>query len=225
MMTQWSAMISFKKKEKRLLELLLRFVDTVGECVDQAQESVIHYLAIGGPPGEELIQNVDTLESEADRLRRKILERLYAGPALPHLRDDVYRVVQLIDHVANAAEACTDFFLGERPQIPEGLKNPFREITLNAFGIYKPLQKGMESLFSPKGSLDEVQRSTKKVCEMESVVDDQESRLTQLIFADPSIDFARRLHLKQCLHQIADVSDRAENAADQLERAALKAAS
>lgn len=218
-----SAMLSFKKKEKRLLELLQRFVDTVAECVERSQETVNHYLTSNEPAPHALNQEVDALESEADRLRRKILERLYTGSTPADLRDDVYHVVQMIDDVANAAEACTDFLLSERPAVPEALKNPLREVTLNSFGVFKPLEKGMESFVSSKGTLEDVRKAVKKVCEMESVVDDQEYRLTNLIFAETSLDFAHRLHLKQCLHHIVDLSDRAENAADQLERAALKA--
>jgi uncharacterized protein Yka (UPF0111/DUF47 family) len=36
------------------------------------------------------------------------------------------------------------------------------------------------------------------------------------------MDFARKLHLKLCLDSIVEVSDRAEDAGDQLELATLK---
>ena len=37
-----------------------------------------------------------------------------------------------------------------------------------------------------------------------------------------SQDFAHQLHLKECLHHIVEVSDRAEDTGDQLELATLK---
>ena len=45
--------------------------------------------------------------------------------------------------------------------------------------------------------------------------------LTKEIFTS-SQDFAHQLHLKHCLDFIAEVSDRAEDAGDQLELATLK---
>jgi uncharacterized protein Yka (UPF0111/DUF47 family) len=45
--------------------------------------------------------------------------------------------------------------------------------------------------------------------------------LTKVIFTS-SEDFAHQHHLKECLNHIVEVSDRAEDAGDQLELATLK---
>ena len=48
-------------------------------------------------------------------------------------------MVESIDKVANAAEACCDFFLNQRPVIPGELKAPFWEATQKSLDTSIPL--------------------------------------------------------------------------------------
>ncbi len=56
---------------------------------------------------------------------------------------------------------------------------------------------------------------------MESDVDKSEWDLTKAIFIS-SLDYSHKIHLRHCLDTIVEVSDRAEDAADQLELTFLK---
>ena len=62
---------------------------------------------------------------------------------------------------------------------------------------------------------------TREIGLQESSVDKLEWDLTKVIFTS-SQDFAHQLHLKECLNHIVEVSDRAEDAGEQLELATLK---
>ena len=61
----------------------------------------------------------------------------------------------------------------------------------------------------------------RKIGIQESRVDKLEWDLTKEIF-NSELDFAHQSHLKLCLDSIVEVSDRAEDAGDQLELATLK---
>jgi uncharacterized protein Yka (UPF0111/DUF47 family) len=52
-------------------------------------------------------------------------------------------------------------------------------------------------------------------------VDKVEWDLTREIFTS-SLDWGHKVHLRLCLHTIVEISDRAEDAADQLELAVIK---
>jgi len=62
---------------------------------------------------------------------------------------------------------------------------------------------------------------SKEVGLMESKIDDLEWALAKKVFIS-DLDFAHKIHLRQCLDRIVEISDRAENAADQLELVTLK---
>ena len=75
--------------------------------------------------------------------------------------------------------------------------------------------------FKGECKIETVREHTKEIGLQESRVDKLEWDLTKEIFTS-SQDFARQLHMKHCLDFIVEVSDRAEDAGDQLELATLK---
>ena len=69
--------------------------------------------------------------------------------------------------------------------------------------------------------IETIRDHTKEIGLQESRVDKLEWDLTKEIF-NSELDFAHQNHLKLCLDSIVEVSDRAEDAGDQLELATLK---
>ncbi|MBW2095790.1 MAG: DUF47 family protein, partial [Deltaproteobacteria bacterium] len=134
----------------------------------------------------------------------------------------VYRLVRSIDSVANAGEACCNFFLNQRPKIPDEMRADFLAVTRESLGIIDPLKLAVVCYFRGECKLDRLRGYSKDVGFQESQVDKEEWDLTKKIFTS-ALDFSHKLHLKLCLDSIVEVSDRAENAADQLELVALKA--
>jgi predicted phosphate transport protein (TIGR00153 family) len=140
---------------------------------------------------------------------------------LPRIREDIYNLVESIDKVCNAAEACCDFFLDQRPEIPEGMKPQFLHMAQESFGILGPLKEGMVNYLERGGKIKVIREKAKQVGIKESDVDKIEWDLTREIFTS-SLDWGHKVHLKLCLDLIVEISDRAEDAADQLELAVIK---
>ena len=210
------------KKEKEVIELVLKHLDTVETCIKTGIETVARYLEGNIQEGKKLARNVSALETEADMVRHQIRDKLYSGAYLPHLREDVYRLVRSIDSVANAGEACCNFLLNQRPKIPDEMKTHFLAVARDSLGIIDPLKLAVVCYFKGECKLDLLRGYSRDVGFQESQVDKEEWDLTKEIFTS-ALPFSQKLHLKLCLDSIVEVSDRAENAADQLELVALKA--
>ena len=140
---------------------------------------------------------------------------------MPLLREDIYKLIESIDKVANAGEACCDFFLNQRPKIPAELKPAFFEVVRESLGIIDNLKLAVLCYFKGECKIETVREHTKEVGMQESRVDKLEWDLTKAILTSP-MDLAHKLHLRLCLESIVEVSDRAEDAGDQLELATLK---
>lgn len=209
------------KKEKEVIALIYKYLEKTNECLSTALDTLKIYLEGDVKKAKALAHQVEELESEADRIRHDIRNKLYSGAYLPLIREDIYKLVESIDKVANAAEASCDFFLNQRPEFPSELKKEFRRAAEESFGIVDPLSEAVICFLKGECSSDTVRAGTKQVGLQESKVDELEWDLTKSIFTS-SIDFARKIHLKSCLDTIVEVSDRAEDAADQLEVAVLK---
>ena len=213
-------MILFKK-EKEVIELILKHLDLAVSSLKTGLETIETYLNDDISGAKLLAREVRQKESDADIIRYNLRDKLYSGAYLPLHREDIYKLIESIDKVANACEACCDFFLNQRPQIPPEMKPAFLEVVIESLGIADHLKLAVLCYFKGECKIDTVREHTKEIGMQESAVDKHEWDLTKVIFTS-DLDFAHQLHLKLCLDKIAEVSDRAEDAGDQLELATLK---
>ena len=210
------------KKEKAVDQLILKHLNLVEDCVQASLKAEELYLQDDVSQAKVHARNSRSLESEADLVRHDIRDKLYSGAYLPLLREDIYKLVESIDKVANAAEACCDFFLNQRPVFPEEMKQLFLAVTRESLGIIGSLKLAVLCYFKGDCKIETVRDHTREIGIQESRVDKLEWDLTKELF-NCQLDFAHQLHLKLCLDSIVEVSDRAEDAGDQLELATLKA--
>ncbi len=211
----------FFKKEKEVIELILKHLELVEDSLKNGIRTIEFYLDDNIGEAKILGRKVRNEESEADIVRYEIRDKLYSGAYLPLLREDIYKLIESIDKVANAGEACCDFFLNQRPVIPDELKPAFVEVVRESLGIIDNLKLAVLCYFKGECKIEVVREHTKEVGMQESRVDKFEWDLTKAILTSP-MDLADKLHLRLCLESIVEISDRAEDAGDQLELATLK---
>ena len=211
----------FFKKEKEVIELILKHLDLVEDSIKTGLRTIELYLDDNISEAKVLGRKVRSEESEADIVRYEIRDKLYSGAYLPLLREDIYKLIESIDKVANAGEACCDFFLNQRPKIPAELKPAFGEVARESLGIIDNLKLAVLCYFKGECKIETVREHTKEVGMQESRVDKLEWDLTKAVLTSP-MDLAHKLHLRLCLESIVEISDRAEDAGDQLELATLK---
>ena len=209
------------KKEKEVIDLIEQHVDKMEACLVTAMDTLDAYLEEDIPKAKKLARQTDTLESEADLIRLQIRDRLYSGAYMPLLREDIYKLVQSIDRVANAAEKCCDTFLNQRPDIPIDLKPTFTKVIRASLGIGQSLKHAVLCYLRGICPVEVSRQHAKEVGLAESNVDHLEWDLTKKIFSS-QLSYGHKVHLRRCLDNIASVSDRAEDSADQLELVSLK---
>lgn len=211
----------FFKKEKKVIELILKHLDLAVDSLKSGIQTIEFYLNDDIGNAKQLAREVRRIESDADLVRYDLRDKLYSGAYLPLLREDIYKLTESIDKVANAGEACCDFFLNQRPRIPDELKSAFIGVVTESLGIVDNLKLAVLCYFKGECKIETIRAHTKEIGLQESRVDKLEWDLTKAIFTSDQ-DFARQLHMKLCLDRIVEVSDRAEDAGDQLELATLK---
>jgi uncharacterized protein len=212
----------FFKKEKEVIELIIKHIIIVEECLSTAITTIETYLKGEKKEAKALAHQVDGIETQADLVRYDIRDKLYLGAYLPRLREDIYRLVESVDEVANSGESCCDFFLNQRPVFPDDLKPHFVNAARESLGIIKPLKDAVLCFLKGECPIEVARQHGKEVGLKESDVDKIEWDLTKLIFTSPVLDHSGKIHLKLCLDSITDVSDKAKDAADQLDLVTLK---
>ena len=214
-------MILFKK-EKEVLDLIEKHADKVEECLVKALCTIEAYINSDIINAKQSAREVDKLETQADLIRHQVRNRLYLGAYMPLLREDVYKLVESFDMVANAAEKCCDTFLNQRPVIPDSLKSDFLTIMSTSTRIIEPLKHTLLCYLKGLCPIDVSRQHAKDVGLIESKVDSLEWDLTKKIFTS-DLRHSHKLHLKICVEHIVDLTDKAEWATDHLELVVLKA--
>ena len=213
-------MIIFKK-EKEVIELIEKHADKVEECLAIATDTLQAYLKNDISKAKKLARQTDNVETQADMIRHEIRDKLYYGAYMPLLREDIYKLVESLDKVANFTEECCDFFLNQRPKIPDEFKSDFSVIIKASLGVGEPLKHSVMCYLKGICPMEVSRQHAKDIGLIESKVDGLEWDLTKKIFSS-DLDYSHKIHLRLCLDRIVEVSDRAEDSADQLELVTLK---
>ncbi len=216
-------MLTFGRRERKVASLMCEYLEAAQSCLEAAKNTLCAYLDGNEEDAVQLTADVGRLETEADTLRHRVRDELFSGAYLPLIREDVYRLVEALDHVPNAVEGCCRFFASQHPQIPEQQREAFREIIIHSLATPGPLFDGVKLYFKRKVEFSDVRGRAEQVDAQESKVDALEFALTSTIFHAEELDFPHRLHLREALRRIVRVSDKAEDAAEVLELASLKA--
>ncbi len=209
------------KKEKQVVKLVLAHIDKTSECLDAVTGAIKDYVSGNRQEMETHSSRINHLETEADRLLREIRELLYSGAYLPLIRGDIHRLMSTVDDIANKAEDCYEFVSVQTPEIPEQCHAEIVAIIDLTEGCFVEFRKALKAFFKPKGELDALRKHTKKVGELESLIDDNEHTLTTQIF-HLELPLSEKLHFQQFITTITRISDVVEDAADELELVSFK---
>jgi predicted phosphate transport protein (TIGR00153 family) len=216
-------MLNLRKKEKKVAALVGDYLDSACECLDTARGALHAYVDGNTDLIEEQFLEVAALESKADDLRRQIRDQLFEGAFMPSVREDVYRMVSVLDDVPNCAEGCCRFFHLQRPDVPAEMREDFNRLIDISYGSFAPACKAVALYFKKKAKLSDVRELCEACEEAETAVDSLELALTERIFQATDADLSRRRQMRIAVKRIADISDLSEDAADAIILAALKA--
>lgn len=202
-------------REGEVKALLLRHLDKVGECVSRTQEVLDDYLAGRLNEAKAGALDVDHLETEADILRRSIIDLLYRGAFLPVYRPDIHDFVEEMDRIGDRAEQTCDFLLGQRPLIPAEFGDVYRQMYAHTRTAFDALHQAVTNFLSTSDQGFIRDRLT-TVGVTESTIDDIEWKYTRQLFSS-DLPLDAKLHLKLFTELFTEISDQIEDAGDHLE--------
>lgn len=209
------------KKEKKVVELALEHAAATAVSLGIMAEAIGAYAAGDDAGLDAAAQTVCSNETAADDLLREIRSLLYSGAYLPTIRGDLYRLLSTSDQITNRTESCLHFVNLRRPAKVSPFAAEFEAILELTVDCYAHLQKALKAFLKPKGEIDDLRESAKRVGEIESVIDGRERALITAIFA-AEFELAEKLHVAELLSRLCRISDQIENAADELELLSLK---
>jgi hypothetical protein len=187
-----------------------KHLDKVEEGIELLDDVIKDYMKSNNY--RELCEKIDSIENQADVLRRGIEKEMYKGGFLPNFRGDLLGIIESVDKVMNKTESVSDIFYYETPYIPEELKDEFIKLSEEVITTYKHLKTAIESIFD---NIDDASEIIKEVEKSEHNADIHEKNIKEIVFK-MNLALSQKLHIKQICENMGDIADRAENTSDRL---------
>jgi len=207
----------FGKKEERIIEFIKNHLDLVERTIESLRDYLNMYFS-DGEKATVIYERIQTLESDADRVRRKMETDMYSGAFLPNFRGDLLGLIESVDKIANKAEFVADLIELQHPVIPDELKDGIlRQIDLS-LETFRMLKRSIEYLFEDLQKAGEYVILTEKREHEEDEV--ERGNIKKLFELD--IERCAKLEIKEIIRSIGDIADKAEDSSDRVEIIILK---
>lgn len=210
----------FNSKSKQLEAEIEGYLDKVATAGLIFNEGVKSFVNGKQNNFEAKYQEITSLESNADEVRRNIKHKLYTYMLIPESRGDVLGLLENLDGIVDICEKVLEQFSIETPEIPEFLKSDFIELAELSSKAVDEVAKGARAFFR---EIAMVSNYVNKVHFYEHEADDVEEQLKRKAFNSDEIKkFSEKVHLRYFAEKIAVVSDVAQSVAERLSVYAIK---
>ncbi|MCP4184277.1 MAG: DUF47 family protein [Hyphomicrobiales bacterium] len=207
------------RRTKELEQKIDGFFDKLSEAAVVYRLAVRVYLKEGmNKEFQRRLDNVNALESEADKLRREIEQQLYTNTLIPDSRGDVLGLIETADQLLSQFEGSLWAFNIEKPDIPEEFRDGFKKLAGMVVKAVDELGLGARAFFR---NPHDVPSYNHKVMLFEREADVISTSLKRSIFGS-DLELSRKLHLREFVEQIDSIADLAEDVADRLAIYAIK---
>lgn len=209
-----------RKKTDELIENIDNYFNSIDSALLVFKDGVRNFLyssqdAFGGN-----LQNMSQLETEATMLRRSIENALYTQTALVRSRGDIMRLLEKLGHIVNILNDSLLQFEIENPFIPSELNQEFIKLTEFAtLAVESTLPAAKAYFREPEAISDKISRvyfykkETKKYAQA----------IKRRVFHEMmTLKLSEKFHLRYFALHIENLSDAAEEVADQLSVMAIK---
>lgn len=207
------------KRTSELEQKIDSFFDKLSETTVVYRLAVRAYLKEGlNEEFQNRLERVNSLESEADTLRRDIEKQLYANTLIPDSRGDVLGLIETMDQLFSLLVGSLWAFSIEQPAIPKEHRVSYRKLTTMVVKAADELALSGRAYFR---NPHDVPAYNHKVMLYEKEADIISTSLKTAIF-NSDLDLAQKLHLRDFVEQIDSVADMSEDIADRLAIYAIK---
>jgi predicted phosphate transport protein (TIGR00153 family) len=189
------------------------FLDQVSQAGLIFQQGITIYLAGDFEKFTAKLDDIADTEHKGDHLRRSIEEHLYSKTLIPESRGDVLELIEQMDSLLDRFKGALWRFEIERPQIDDDFIEDFIELIAHSVETVEAIVRSARAFFT---NITEVANHIHKVHFWETEADKCSTRLLRAIFRKENLHLSHRMLLRDLVHHLDRIADRAEDVADRL---------
>jgi predicted phosphate transport protein (TIGR00153 family) len=213
-------MAVFKRTTKNLILRIDEFLDSIDLGLLVFREAMKSYLEKDFDSFERHLKKVDTLENSADRHQREIENDMITHSVLPQHREEVVKLIDVLDEIIDSVKSSLNEIDIERPEIPVSLNKILLSLAETSANTGEELVPAARAYFRAPYT---VREKLLRVYYFESETDKLALGIKKTIFREMGdLDLAHKNQLRYMINHIENISDLAQKAADMLSGMAIK---
>ncbi len=201
------------KKTKMLEKKVDNFLDLISQGVMVFEMAMTAYVEDNMASFQEKYKRIDSMEHQADELRKDIEVRLYTEALIPDFRGDVLAILENMDNIIDTAKKTITSVDIEKPTIIPAIKKDLLELLRVSKEAAESLVCATRAFFR---NIEAVKDHVHKVKFFEGEADVIADRIKRTIFAQEDLRLSHKNHLRFFISFIERVSDHAEAVAERL---------
>jgi len=206
------------KKTRELEAQIDEYLDCVVEGALIFKQGIYFFLQEDLTELEIRAKELEKKEHQGDQLRRKIETILYEQTLIPESRGDVLGLLESTDTVLNTLSETLMQFVVEKPQLMTEIQQPFKELVEQANSAVEEMVAAIRAYFR---NFTMVRDHITKVQFFEKESDKSAYKIKRIIF-DSTLDLSLKMHMRDFVDKVENISDEAEDVCDRLTIAAIK---
>ncbi len=192
-----------------------KLTDEVNDCMSCSFQAMLTYIDEGETEKvRELNKNVHKSESQADSIRRDILNNIIEGSLMPSTRVDMLNLLEAIDDIADHTEDMLDEIIFLHLDFCCLDEEKLKEMTELIEEQYSKMEKGIKVLFE---DMNQSLVYAGELEELESKVDGIEEEITRSAGKLDHISPGEKLAQRSLIKKVSDTADIIENVGDNME--------
>ena len=207
------------KKNQMLLDRLEEYLKVAQEALDEFLEAFKYLMKNDiDEHFDVLARQTHSKESNADDLRRKIEQEMYAKSLLPESRRDLLEIIEQLDRLPNRAESILNMFLTQQTILIDAIKPDMLELLDLSCTTVTYTIDATRDCFYMTGRMKELARL---IDNNESIGDRLERKMIKTIFTS-DIDAGEKMIQKEFVLELGAICDLCERVKDKLVITSIK---
>lgn len=201
-------MFNIFKTSKSVNQSIEEYLDKIEYGNLNFKKGINHYLNNETTDFIESLNTINTLEEEADTLKRKIENDFYVYSLMPNYASDIMNLLEKVDDVIDLSKDVLSQFEVESPNIPEEIKKMYIKLTNASFKSVENLVPATRTFFT---SPESVKEKTQKILFYYREAHNLATELKRTIFKDlETLELSEKIHLRYFAFHIEQISDAAK---------------
>jgi len=201
-------MFNIFKTSKGVALSIDEFFDKIEFGILNFKKGVNNYLKGEISDFEENLKTTNSLEQEADTLKRKIENDFYVYSLMPNYSSDILNLLEKVDDIVDMSKEVLSQFDVESPSIPQDVKKMYSKLAASSAKTVDNVIPAARMFFtSPEQVKERIQKVLFYHRETHTIATDIKRKLFK---EDSTLKLSERIHLRYFALHIEQISDAAK---------------